>query len=291
MKSTKQKELFETIKLQAWNIRVLPTIQGVYKDLFKFAYKTGEIKMSDGHAIKVRSIIHYRDQEDIFSGEFIYYSTENELEVYDVQGDKVEYTQLSEGLYLSPKTAQFYFVPSVHRLCTEVKSSKKERIPSGIIESYLKKVLNLYIENKGILNDHTGHVTPVTDVNTIKEILSRTDIIEIRATISYTNDDQTEDYEKLLDRNAREMKSATIDISAKSQRDVPLQPKGTIMEGALRLAQQNGSAVVKCKSSIGQTKTYSTKKFPLIEEFMEPSEIMYKRISDWLLSKFRDKEE
>ena len=291
MKNTKEEDLFETIKLRAWNLTILAPIKGIYDDLFEYAYNLGEVQVDRGYVMKVRSRYSQDNLPGLQAGELIYYSTENEVPVYDAQTDEVEQRQLDDGLYLSPRTARFFFAPSVHRLCTEHKSTTKDRIPFPAIQTYLKKVLVGYMDYMGIAEDHTAHVTPVTDIDRIEEILSRTDIVEIKASISYTNDDQTEDYEELLDREARKARSSSFDIAAKSQSGVPLSPKGTLFEGALRLAQQNGSAVVRCKPDVGEEKTYKTASYPLLETFTESTVSMCKMIYEWMQAKFKDREQ
>lgn len=278
-------ELFEIINLGAWNIKILPVVEGIYNDLFVYAKEKGPVDVLSDYVITVRSLTTI-DPPLSFEGELIYYSKESELEVYDEPQDRMIIEQLREGAHLSPKTARFFFLPSVHRLCVEVKS-KRTSIPERAIQNYLTKILKEYMEYRGIAHDHTSQVCTVTKRDAIAQILSRNDITYIRASISYTNDDQTEDYAHLLENQGRESAASSLQIIANSESDAHLQPRGTILEGAVRLAEQNGEAIVKCKSPMGEIKVFNTKKYPLQREFKDSSEVNRRDIFEWIRSKFQ----
>ena len=69
----------------------------------------------------------------------------------------------------------------------------------------------------------------------------------------------TEDFDKILDDSIKKAGATNLSLEASSETLVPLQPKGTILEGALKLAQSNGEAVI-YRGTSRKNKGYSTNK-------------------------------
>ena len=137
-KNIQESGLFATYTCFIWNIKILPAISGIYVDLFPFAYKEGGIKAKGKKEIRVKSI--HTDIDDLVWGELILYSREEHIDVFNAKENEVEHASIGEGLYLYPKVARFFFVPSKHRLCLE----KGAGIGLEVAGTYIKKLLTSY---------------------------------------------------------------------------------------------------------------------------------------------------
>lgn len=134
-----------------WNVKILPVIPGIYDDLFSFAYQLQDgIKVKGKKEVRIKSINAGIDR--LVYGEFVLYSKDRHLDVFNVMEKEVEHTSIGEGLYLDPRVVRVFFVPSKHRLCVE----KDTGINLENTKKYLQGLFCKYLELRGILEDHTS---------------------------------------------------------------------------------------------------------------------------------------
>ena len=100
----------------------------------------------------------------------------------------------------------------------------------------------------------------------------------------------TEDFDKILDDSIKKAGATNLSLEASSETLVPLQPKGTILEGALRLAQSNGVAVI-YRGTRRKNKGYSTNKNVRIAQFNETPEELPFAIRKFILEMLKDNED
>ena len=278
-KSETSDDLFEaSYTCYIWNVRILPVIPGIYDDLFTFAYEQEGIKIKGKNEMRVKSI--NTGMEDLVFGELVLYSRDKHIDVFNIRAKEVEHASIGEDRYLYPKVARFFFVPSKHRLCLE----KGTGIGLEAAETYIKKLLTSYIEHKGLKGQHVPKIDTQKSPSILQDILSYNDIWKIKTCISFTNDDMTEDFDKILD------DSTNLSLEASSETLVPLQPKGTILEGALKLAQSNGEAII-YRGTRRKNKGYSTNEHVQTVQFNETLEELPFAIRKFILEMLKDNED
>lgn len=284
-KSATSDDLFEaSYTCYIWNVRILPVIPGIYDDLFTFAYEQEGIKIKGKNEMRVKSI--NMGMEDLVFGELVLYSRDKHIDVFNIKAKEVEHASIGEDRYLYPKVARFFFVPSKHRLCLE----KGTGIGLEAAETYIKKLLTSYIEHKGLKGQHVPKIDTQKSPSILQDILSYNDIWKIKTCISFTNDDMTEDFDKILDDSIKKAGATNLSLEASSETLVPLQPKGTILEGALKLAQSNGEAII-YRGTRKKNKGYSTNEHVQTVQFNETLEELPFAIRKFILEMLKDNED
>ena len=284
-KSETSDDLFEaSYTCYIWNVRILPVIPGIYDDLFTFAYEQEGIKIKGKNEMRVKSI--NTGMEDLVFGELVLYSRDKHIDVFNIRAKEVEHASIGEDRYLYPKVARFFFVPSKHRLCLE----KGTGIGLEAAETYIKKLLTSYIEHKGLKGQHVPKIDTQKSPSSLQDILSYNDRWKIKTCISFTNDDMTEDFDKILDDSIKKAGATNLSLEASSETLVPLQPKGTILEGALKLAQSNGEAII-YRGTRRKNKGYSTNEHVQTVQFNETLEELPFAIRKFILEMLKDNED
>lgn len=283
-KNIQESGLFSNYTCFIWNIKILPAISGIYVDLFPFAYKEGGIKAKGKKEIRVKSI--HTDIDDLVWGELVLYSREKHIDVFNAKENEVEHATIGEDRFLYPKVTRFFFIPSMHRLCLETRTG----FDLETTRFYLNKLLTSYIEHKDLKGQHVPKIDIEKSPSSLQDILSYNDIWKIKTRISFTNDDMTEDFDKILDDSIKKAGATNLSLEASSETLVPLQPKGTILEGALKLAQSNGEAVI-YRGTRRKNKGYSTNKNVRIAQFNETPEELPFAIRKFILEMLKDNED
>lgn len=273
----------ESYTCHIWNIKILPSIQGIYNDLFPYASTLEGIKTKGKNEIRIISI--NTNIQDLIYGELVLYSKVKHIDMFNAEAKEVEHASIKDNYYLYPKIARFFFVPSKHRLCIE----KRTGLNMDSIRTYLQGLLSKYIEHKEISNEHTAKIELETSPTYINNILSFRDIWRVETRISFTNDDFTKDFAKLIDDSGKDSGATTMTINASSETSQPLQIRGTLLEGALELAQSNGDIVIHRGSpDKRRQKKYSTATNPRTEQFNESSEELPHAIRHFILDMLKD---
>jgi len=284
-KSATSDDLFEaSYTCHIWNVKILPAIPRIYDDLFTFAYEQEGIKIKGKNEMRVKSI--NTGMKDLVFGELVLYSRDKHIDVFNIKAKEVEHASIGEDRYLYPKVARFFFVPSKHRLCLE----KGTGVGLEAAETYIKKLLTSYIEYRGLKGLHVPKAETETSPSLLRDILSYGDIWKIETHISFTNDDLTKDFEKLLDDSGKQSGATTMSLEAFSETSLPLQPKGTLLEGAIKLAQSNGEAVI-YRGTAKRHKRYSSKSSVRVEQFVERPEELPSAIRKFILEMLKDNED
>ena len=165
-------------------------------------------------------------------GKGIYFEEDviNTINIEKSQGDR-KITDKNE--ILSPKTAEYIFIPQIHRLVF----INNEGISINNIHKFLSDSLQKVKDQ----NDHV-EVEIVKDPKITNEILKAYAIHSLNYTISYTNDDYLEASDRLLDRRLKQIYAGKLNVNIEADHHGFLNTSkpDELIEGGIKLAEQNG---------------------------------------------------
>lgn len=167
----------------------------------------------------------------------------------------------NDGLNL--KQWNFYFFPQYHRIAIESKASIRQ-VAKFFQESFANS-----------LNDEEFNISIETDRGAIQRIIDSKGLSNLTVKLSYTNNDNVEDWEKILDGEMRDSGTNKAQFSFKSSVKGGIQlVKSKIICALLNLSKSNGTARATILRSDGKSEVIDTDSYPKITgvSYMENEE-------------------
>lgn len=158
----------------------------------------------------------------------------------------------NEGLNLRQWT--FYFFPKYHRMAIESKASLSQVIK--YFQSAFKNIL---------LDEGLYSINIETDKGLIERIIDAKSLSSLKVDLSYSNNDNVDDWEQIIDSNLRESgtNKAQFDFRSSSKGNIQLN-KSEILKAILNLSKSNGSAKATIIRGDGKSEIVNTDHYPKV---------------------------
>lgn len=225
------------IKLNVFNVKLLSDDRSgetAYRELFSELYKKDpRINTYGEKCTELRTMVGI-DSSDIVYGTLLNYTVIDPDKWFDKTEDRRTRVELPEDKLPNYKIWEYFFIPSLHRFCILDKSGVSKVQVGAFLEKGLTQVLKKNEEIK---------VSIEVSSDAIERIINADEIRYLKINLSYSNNDLTYDYEKLIDDDMRVAKVEELEVEAKSRKKNSIDlEKSRLLKGYLRLSQSNGSA-------------------------------------------------
>jgi hypothetical protein len=249
------------------NIKVAPKDEAIdssifYKDIFKTIFEENIAVNTRGEKFMDIYEMNYYNNDKIVYGKLMYYTVLDPNDWYNRKAKTREKVTYDLSLYPNAKEGEYFFIPEAHRFCFILTSG-------GIAVSQVISFLTTAIE-KVIDDSQSVTITEEKNEDVIEKILNAKDLSFLDINITYTNNDLTDDFDKLLDDDLKEGHIRNLHLQAKSfKKDSINLTNSKVLKAALKLSQSNGYAEATIKEN-GKNKTICTTQYPR-EEIIETS--------------------
>lgn len=235
-----------------------------YVEIMEELHKRRIIKKTGGdHAMIFRTMHrNYIGNDFMLTGLLTRFVSVEGDDWVNIQNFEIEKPEIPKNYFPNPKEVMYYFVPSAHRFALKVDQS----FSLNVVADFLKQALLEIIER-----DEQIEVIVEQTSDVFEKILNAKSVRKLTITISYTNADITQGAEKWLDDLLTESQIGDLTLEVKSdQNDNILVNENVIIEGALALAQNNGTVVANIvDSEDDKRKTIKTSLHPKPDEVEE----------------------
>lgn len=266
-----------------YNVKILPPKDGTYDALLQGIYEANIsiIVAPTNHNSRTVKIETIETSDGVVYGTLVSFSNKRFHEVYNEEQKARARILLKDIEHLDPHIASFYFVPEAHRMCIT------KEIPRNHVITFLRESIEqtLFMQGKEV------HIYQETDCKSLEDITSLRNITSFKATVSYTNDDLTKDFEALWDQELKADRSEKAEVKVSASQNNPNGlsiRRGSLIHGLAKLAQSNGSAEVTVLDSEGKKQVYSTESYPRKETISSPSASMHLAVKRRIMDIFRN---
>lgn len=223
------------LNIKVFNIKLISNNrkgEEAYIDIFNklHARKTTVNTMSDKYA-KLRTQ-SWAYEKNILTGMLVYFTQLNDKGWYNDKTNKIEEHDTDDHLHPNGKECQYYFIPKIHRFCF----IDDNKVSVTNVFKFLSKGLAEVIEE-----DEEIQVFIEQSNDGIDKIFNAASISRIVLQASFTNNDLTDDFEKLMDDDLRNSNISELNMNVKSTKAKSIDLEHSkIISGGIKLAQSNG---------------------------------------------------
>jgi len=244
------------------NIKVAPKTESIdsneyYISIFKRIFDNDIACNTRGEKFMEFRSMNKTDDNKVVFGKLMYYTVLNPDDWYNRKSKTLQSVNIDSFLYPNAIEGDFYFIPEAHRFCFVLKSN-------GIAISQVEKFLNQAI-SKVISDKQTVFISQELTEDFIERIIKAESLSKLCVDISYTNNDLTDDFDKILDNDLRDGQVKNLHLEAKSfSKETINLERSKVLSAALKLSQSNGYAEATIKEE-GKNIVVSTSEYPRIE--------------------------
>ena len=222
-----------------------------YIELFKQIFNLRQsIRLSTTYSLRMMSLNFVED--GTLSGTFVKYQNLKEEGWYNSKTNSFQDVNIDENLHPDGKEVKFYFFPDKHRLVVESFLTTEQ------VRMYFDKFLSAVTEGSGI--DVVFNV--VKSEEGISLISTNKHLTKLEISISYTNSDNYNGWERMIDEGNKKANVTKLKITATGRADNPIDVKeNPLLMSALALSKDNGFATATEQTQQGK-KTISSEKSP-----------------------------
>lgn len=231
------KEQNKSIRLLVFNIKLFSNKrkgEGAYRELFnKFYELDPSINTYGEKCTEFRTMFGISDA-DIVHGTLLNFSVLDPDNWFDKTEDRPTRVEIPEDKLPNCKIWEYFFIPSMHRLCF----FDRQGVSSLQIGVFLEKGLSMVIDE-----DEEIKVSLEVSTDAIERILNADEITYLKVNLSYSNNDLTSHYQELIDNEMRESNVSELEVEAKGTLKVPIElDKSKLLRAYITLSQSNGTA-------------------------------------------------
>lgn len=230
------------IKFQVINIKLQTSKTGdekleAYENLIK-RLKNRKVHSSVAENTHMIIYNYYKRETPISNVGYLYgtlgkgiYFEKEVIRTLNIEKSEDEKAYSDKNIIWEPKIGEYIFVPSIHRFIY----INTPGISINNIYKFLKESLPLVADKKDIVE-----VEIVKDPKITDEILSAFQVHMLDYSISYTNDDPTSSYDKLLDERLKRIYAGKIFVKVEADNHGYLNTADELTGGGVKLSEQNG---------------------------------------------------
>lgn len=274
-------------KIAIFNIKIAPKPENIdltkfYGDLVHKIYAQElACKTRGDKFMEFKTMLQAEDKRIIY-GNLIYYTVLSSKDWYNKDTKTIEQVDINSSLNPNAKEGVYYFIPEAHRFCLVLKNNG---IQPSQVEIFLKSALERVVEE-----GQSVFVTQEVTEDFIERILRAERISKLEIDISYTNNDLTNEFDKLLDEDLKDGEVKSLELNAKSFKKQSLNlEKSKVLKGALMLSKSNGCATATIKETNNPKNiTISTTEYPRIEQIATPIGEEHIAVLEKIMNLFRN---
>lgn len=163
-------------------------------------------------------------------GKGIYFENEV-IRTLNIEKSEDEKAYSDKNKILEPKVGEYIFIPSIHRFIY----INTQGITINNIYKFLKESLPLVADKNDIVE-----VEIVKDPKITDEILNAYQVHMLDYSISYTNDDPTSSYDRLLDERLKRIFAGKLSVKVEADNHGYLDTADELTGGGVKLSEENG---------------------------------------------------
>lgn len=201
--------------------------------------------------------------------------------VIDKDTYAIKASEINPNDGLSLKQWNFYFFPQYHRIAIQSNAS-------------IRQVAKFFqVTFASIFNEEEFNISIETDRGAIQRIIDAKGLSKLTVTLSYTNNDNVDEWEKILDGEMRDSGTNKAQFSFKSSVKGRIQlAKSKIISALLNLSKSNGNARATILRTDGKSEVINTDYYPKItgvsyKENEEPTQKLEEEVKQ--ISEQKDK--
>lgn len=195
--------------------------------------------------------------DGLIYGALINYTKLNGEGWFNEESEEIEEVDINPNLNPNSKEWDYFFLPEAHRLAIFDSSNVSASQIAKFFESALNQVTKDVEEVK---------VSIISTENIIDEIFEADNLTNLKINVSYTNNDNNDDWEAIIDEQMKENEVSETNLVAKGTKKKPIKLKeDSFLGGMLKLSRENGSAEAVIISE-NKRRVIKTSEYPLVEE-------------------------
>jgi len=258
IRDTRQIEKYQ--KIEILNLVLSPVSNHIpekYAEYFKSIYDQGiEINTWSDRFIRIKTI--HGVGTDNIHGELVSFTKLNpDLPAYNAKTNDLERREYDENIGPNARTAKYYFIPSAHRIVLHHNGKISVMQIMRFLEEAFQNILSPN-EDITINSEKTSE--------DIERIISADGVYTVFVRVSYSNNDNDEDWAAEINEQYQEMGAKIIETNYKCAKNNAMKiNKSSIIAGQLELSQSNGFAEAKFMEN-GKVVKINTADHPRIEQ-------------------------
>lgn len=250
----------KSFNILMFNIKVSPKTESedfteMYSKLIKKLHSENVAINTRGDKFMELRTLNSFNEDEVLYGYMTYYTILDTKDWYNKRLKTIETVELNEDLYPNAKEVEYFFIPKAHRFCF---ISKTNGIAMSQVELFLQKALPGLVEvGKEVI------VTRELTEDVIERILNAPSLSRLEISLSYSNNDLSDDFEELLDNDIRDGHVEHLNLTAKSFKAETIDINNSkLLKAALKLSQSNGYAEAVIQNEHGKNEIVATVEYP-----------------------------
>ncbi len=276
----------KSFNILMFNIKVSPKTASedfteLYRNMIRKVHSENiAINTRGDKFMELRTLKSY-DEDEVLYGNITYYTLLDTKDWYNKRLRTIETVELDKDLYPNAKEVEYFFIPKAHRFCFITR-------PNGIamsqVEVFLQKALPTVVEEGKEVT-----VTRELTEDVIERILNASSLSRLEISLSYSNNDLTEDFEELLDNDIRDGHVEHLNLTAKSFKAETIDINNSkLLKAALKLSQSNGYAEAVIQNEHGKNEIVATVEYPRKELVFSTEGNEHKDVLSKIMRLFRN---
>ena len=228
---------------------------------------------------KIRSLFPH---DNYIRGILVNYTQLENENWYNSETEEIEQVETNPNLNPNAKELEFIFVPKTHRIAL-IKRGKSFS---------LSQALRFFSEAFSEISDGNVKVSLVSTFDVIDSIFQAKQVTSLKVSLSYSNNDNNEDWEEMIDSQAKQSELNSLAMEARGTKEHPICiTEDNMLGGFIKLSRENGQAeVTGYFDGKNKRETRKTKEYPEVMQITHgKDEDPYELISTCLLKRYAEK--
>lgn len=224
-----------TLKVQYFNVVVFPKEKQEPQTYITLLDKIRNDKVTiNTYQDKCMRILSLEKIGELYVGKLANFTQLDDEPWFDDDSEQRKVMDIDKHLHPNYKEWDFYFLPSVHCLCLPTKSSVSQT------RKFFEKAFEEVLKNQ---DDVHVNIECITSFETIEAIFASQNLTKLEIDVSYSNNDNNEGWEALMDNNMKDSNVDKFKGTFSSLKDKSLSfVKDSFIGGLVSLTRKNGSA-------------------------------------------------
>jgi len=276
----------KSFNILMFNIKVSPKTESedfteMYSKIIKKLHSENVAINTRGDKFMELRTLNSFNNDEVLYGYMTYYTILDTKDWYNKRLKTIETVELNEDLYPNAKEIEYFFIPKAHRFCF---ISKTNGIAMSQVELFLQKALPSLVEDgKEVI------VTRELTEDVIERILNAPSLSRLEISLSYSNNDLSDDFEELLDNDIRDGHVEHLNLTAKSFKSETIDINNSkLLKAALKLSQSNGYAEAVIQNEHGKNELVATVEYPRKELVLSTEGNEHRDVLSLIMRLFRN---
>jgi len=247
-----------TLKLQYFNVVVFPKEKQDPQTYISMLDKIRNDKVTiNTYQDKQMRILSLEKKGDLYVGRLANYVQLDDAPWFDEESEERREVNIDKRLHPNYKEWEFYFLPSVHCLCIDARCSVSQT------RKFFMKAFEHVLENE---DDVHVNIEYITSSETIDMIFASNTLVKLEIDVSYSNNDNNEAWESLMDKGLKEANVDKFKGTFRSPKNKMMSlARDSFIGGLLQLTRKNGCAKAHVRNG-SKTETINTDLHPQIDK-------------------------